>query len=159
MKKKEAKGGKKPIGSAHQFEQDLPDIVKKYSIRVSKPYGCYPEDIANALQKLEDENNNLGKDNTALRDELDKTKKLYKEMQAEFTKFKMQVQLMRFDNSSLEEDEASIEEGMKEITSKKKPSIKLNTAKLTTTNSSKPSSGKSTFDNLISPKKKDGGNL
>lgn len=155
MKKKEAKGSRKPSGSARQFEQSLPDIIRNNNIRISNPYGCYPEDVASVLEKLISENNNLAKENTMLREESDKFKKQYKEVQAEFSKFKMQVNLMRFETSTPEEDEATAAAGMQSIIDKKKPSIKLNTAKLSNTKPSKPSSGKSTFDNLISPRKKE----
>ncbi len=156
MKKKEAKDGKKSIGSVKQFEQDLPDILKKYNIRVSKPYGCYPDDIAEVLEKLENENNLLAKENKSLAEEAEKQKKLYKEVQAEFTKFKMQVQLLRFEGNTDEQAMGMVEDGMKDImgnSDKPKPKLKINGTKL---NGGKPTPSKTSFTNLITPKKKDG---
>lgn len=160
MKKKEPKDKKSP-GSIKQFEQDLPIILKKYNVRVSKPFGCYPEDVEAVLTRLEEENNNLAKENTQLAEDAEKFKKQYKEVQAEFTKFKMQVQLMKFETSTPEADEAALQKGMQEITNtSKKPTLKISTAKLSSASSDKKSPSKSTFDDLISPRKKnDGGKL
>ncbi|HOY90135.1 MAG TPA: hypothetical protein PK891_00285 [Bacteroidales bacterium] len=161
VKKKDNQSENQTARSAEEFQKNLPDIAKRYSLRISKPYGYFPEDVHNIITSLEEQANRLAKENTKLTEEADTAKKQLKDISTEFRKFKMKVQFMSFEQTTEEEELAMIEEGMSSISSNNeaeaKPKIKLNSIKLNGKSGSE--SHKSTFNNLIQLKQdeNDGG--
>lgn len=159
-KKDDKKSSKKPANSAQKFEQELPDIAKKYGLRVSKPYGYYPDDVNAILEKLDGIISDLEKENIELGKKAEETEKKYAAVQQEFVSFKIRVQTLNLQPTTLEQDVEMTENAVKEIV-KPKPAKQLN---FKPANVVKPKNNpvpakaptKSTFNNLIS-KKKSGG--
>lgn len=143
-----------PAKSAEEFTKNLPPIARKYGFRVSRPYGYFHEDVDNLIMKLEDEINNLTKENKTLSDDLDRTKDELKDVKSEFSRYRMQISFMPFGEKS-EEEEIDQINGIKDINANNKPSIKIKPAKtdIKATSTSDPNKEKkSTFNNLIRPK-------
>ena len=146
--------------SAEEFSKKLPDLAKKYELRISKPYGYFHEDVENTIIKLEAEINNLTKENIALTKEKERVDKELKDIKTEFSRFRTQVAFSAFDETTEAQDIAKIS-GINDINSentKTKNQIKLKPANSTITPTSSSSKTKSkTFDNLIRPKNNNGG--
>lgn len=95
---------KNPKHAARQFEKnELPEIMQKYNIRVSAPYGAYPEDVVKVVQSLEDELRNVSKDNLRMKNDLEAAQKDLSTLQEEFVALKMSVSLMEIPDVSAEE--------------------------------------------------------
>lgn len=175
MAKKNKKALKSPQKKAEKFEHELPEIAKRLGIRVSSPYGYYPEDVDKIIFQLEKDVSSLTKENKDLRDELHEANVKSKALQTELTQIKMQVSLMEIPDASTEESFAMLSR-ISTITGKNEemPStdilndnpntFKLNiaksnpikpvTANTTNKSSNKSSSNKTTYSNLITPKAK-----
>lgn len=162
MRKKDDKS-KKPANSAQKFEQELPEIAIKYNLRVSKPYGYYPDDVNSVLKKLDEIISNLERENIELGKRAEKAETQYAAVSQEFTRFKIGVQTMGLKNTTLEEDIAMTESAIDAIV-KPKPAKSLNfkPAKVSTPAAknvpvpAKAPAKPTTFNNLIS-KRKTGG--
>ena len=147
VRKKDNQSENQTAQSAEEFQKNLPDVAKRYSLRISKPYGYFPEDVHNIITSLEEQANRLAKENTKLTEEADTAKKQLKDIS--------------FEPTTEEKELAMIEEGMSSISStnkaEAKPKIKLNPIKLNGKSGSE--SHKSTFNNLIQPRQNenDGG--
>lgn len=98
----------KPLKKAEKFEHELPEIAKRLGIRVSSPYGYYPEDVDKIIFKLEQDVSSLTKENKDLRDEIHECKEKSKALQTELTQIKMQVSLMEIPDASTEENFAML---------------------------------------------------
>lgn len=99
-------------------KEDITEIIKKYNIRVSNPYGCYPPDVDNTLKTLETQVEQLMNTASSLQKENEEYKKKNLILQ-------QQVQTQRLNMSLLgipDEDE-------KEFVEQKKSSFKLNLQK------------------------------
>ena len=103
MIKKEKSIKKSPQKLAKRFESDLPEIAKRLEIRVSSPYGYYPEDVDKHLIRLELDVSSLIKENTALSSDVDKYKRQSQSLQSELTNLKMQMSLMEIPDISTAE--------------------------------------------------------
>lgn len=105
MKKKDNKNKSSPpnkrgLNKARKFEEELPEIATKYGIRVSNPYGYYPEDVDKVITKLEAEANNLSKDNKELRDKVGTQEKEINSLRATVTELKLQMSVMQIPDVS-----------------------------------------------------------
>ncbi len=171
---KSNKSVKSPQKKAEKFEQELPEIAKRLGIRVSSPYGYYPEDVDKIISNLEKDVSSLTKENKDLRDQVHNAEEKSKSLQTELTQIKMQVSLMEIPDASTEENFAMLSR-ISTITGKNEevPAVNLldedendqstnNDSKTTTTvkpiiikKKSDTSSNKkhSTYSNLIKPKK------
>ena len=89
---KDKKNKKSNIGD--KLEHDKSEIAKDLNIRISSPYGYYPDDVDPILLDYKNQISNLSLENKRLAEELDDTKKLLKKRQIEMNKLKMQVQFM-----------------------------------------------------------------
>ena len=107
-KEKKAKKIRSPQKKAEKFEQELPELARRLGIRVSSPYGYYPEDVDKIITKLEQDVSNLTKENKNLRDEVHKHKENATALQTELTQIKMQVSLMEIPDASAEENFAML---------------------------------------------------
>lgn len=97
---------KNPRKLAEKFEQELSEVAKRLGIRVSAPYGYYPEDVDKIILGLEDEISNLTKDNMKLKDEYNKAKANEMSLQTEYQALKMQMSLAEYPDASMEQASA-----------------------------------------------------
>jgi DivIVA protein. len=145
--------------AAKKFEDNLPEIAIKYNIRVSNPYGYYPEDVDKVLLNLEASINQLTKENKELKDKLYETETSLSKINSEFQKMKMEVSLMDFPDSSTETDFYTLRSGMENITGVTDPSVleqnvldavpKSNIKPVTANHNQQPA----TYSNLVTPKR------
>ena len=63
---------KKDAQKAKEFTKNLSSIAKEFSLRVSKPYGYYPEDVEKTIRGLKGEIANLSKENQTLTEKYNK---------------------------------------------------------------------------------------
>ena len=161
------KGGKKvknPRKMAEKFEQDLPEVAKRHNIRVSSPYGYYPEDADKVIIDLEEAVNNLTKENMRLRDEYNTAKANELSLQNEYQSLRMQMSLMEYPDASMEQATSifdrvptlSGQEPSGEVATPIPTSKKISTPlKLKVAGGDAPVSQNepTTFSNLIKPKK------
>ena len=94
--------------AAKKFESELPEVAKRNSIRVSSPYGYYPEDVNRVILEFEKNIKMLQKENDHLTNQLTDCKGQLKDAQTELTKLKMQVSLMEVPDLSSEENFAML---------------------------------------------------
>lgn len=94
-KKKDARGAK--------VEQELSELAKRLGIRVSSPYGYYPDDVDPIIENLETMVSRLTLENKKFSDELYESQEKCKSLSTELTKIKMQVSLMEVPDVSAEE--------------------------------------------------------
>ena len=68
------KSSRKETQKAKEFEKKTKDspIAKEFNLRVSKPYGYYPEDVEKSIKGLKNEISNLSKENANLNDTIKK---------------------------------------------------------------------------------------
>lgn len=103
---KQNKKSNKDKGS--KIVNELSEIAKRLNIRVSSPYGYYPDDVDPILARLEKDVSNLTKENKKLSEEvLDKQNKLTAVTQ-ELSALKMQMSLMEVPDLSSEESFAML---------------------------------------------------
>lgn len=93
--KKDTKGAK--------VEQELSELAKRHNIRVSSPYGYYPEDVDPIIERLEKDVSQLTKENKQFSNELQEYKDKCSALSTELTKIKMQISLMEVPDVSAEE--------------------------------------------------------
>lgn len=92
-----------PNQAAKRFESTLPEVAKRHNIRVSSPYGYYPEDVDKVITEMENENKMLQKENTHLTKQLEDYKGKADALQTEMVALKMQMSLMDVPDASAEE--------------------------------------------------------
>lgn len=97
-----------PQKNAKKFEQELPEVAKRHNIRVSNPYGYYPEDVDKIILALEKDISNLTKENSQLSKDLYTQKQMNSSLQTELSQIKMQVSLMDIPDASTEENFAML---------------------------------------------------
>ena len=114
MKKNKLNTNKNPT-SAKKFASELPPIAKKYNIRVSNPYGFYPEDVEKILYQLEKDINNLELDSKQLRDvikqkedEISDLREQLRQARKVYSELQMQIQNMDYPDVSAEMDFANL---------------------------------------------------
>ena len=97
-----------PTQAAKKFESNLPEVAKRNNIRVSSPYGYYPEDVDKVIIELENTNKMLQKENNHLTNQLEDYKSRANAAQNELSKLKMQISLMEIPDTSTEENFAML---------------------------------------------------
>ena len=107
-KEKKAKKIRSPQKKAEKFEQELPELARRLGIRVSSPYGYYPEDVDKIISNLEKDVSSLTKENKDLRDQVHNAEEKSQSLQTELTQIKMQVSLMEIPDASAEENFAML---------------------------------------------------
>jgi len=103
---KPAKTSKKAKGS--KVEQELSEVAKSHNIRVSSPYGYYPEDVDPIIIQLEKDVSQLTKENKMLSSQLHEEQELRKAASQELAKMKMEVSLFDYPDVSTEESFAML---------------------------------------------------
>lgn len=98
---KEPKQKKDRRGS--KIEHELSQLAKDLGIRVSSPYGYYPEDVDPIIAGLQKEVSDLTKENKHFSEELNDTQNKLKAVQSELSQLKMQMSLMEVPDVSAEE--------------------------------------------------------
>ena len=161
---------KSPQKKAEKFENELPEIAKRLGIRVSSPYGYYPEDVDKIIFNLERDVSSLTNENKTLRDEIYEIKEKSKALQTELTQIKMQVSLMEIPDASTEENFAMLSristitgnnedmpsanllnDDVEVFNNTTTPVINIKSGTNSTSNNSSKKS--TTFSNLVKPKK------
>lgn len=147
------------VKAAKKFEQDLPEVAKRLHIRVSNPYGYYPEDVDKIILNLEKSVNDLEHENKELRDKYNEADENLKRTQSELTKLKMQISLMEFPDVSPEEDFIAMSQ-ISSITGNNEtqvPPVTVNKRSQSTidpvSTSSNGQSQPATYDNLVGDKR------
>lgn len=79
--------------NSNKIEHDKSELAKKLNIRISNPYGYYPEDVDPIIIKLQEEISNLTKENKSLSDEVYKLTKDLGDLRTEYSKFRMHASL------------------------------------------------------------------
>lgn len=103
-KPKQDKVSKRVKALAAKKESEKSAIAKQYGIRVSNPYGYFPEDVDRVLEDLQSQLNTLSKENKFASEKLARIQKERDDAKTELSKLKMQISLMDIPDSSTEED-------------------------------------------------------
>ena len=159
---KEKKTKRTPQKLAKKFENELPEVAKRLGIRVSNPYGYYPEDVDKIIVRLEQDISDLTKENKQLSQELHDTKNKATLLQSELSQIKMQVSLMEIPDVSTEESFAmlsrvgtitgeNVNMPVTEVSTPAPSTIKTVTIKSDKSDEKKPAQ-QTTYSNLIKPK-------
>lgn len=119
---KKPKNVNKATSGAKKFEADLPEVAKRHNIRVSSPYGYYPEDVDKIILNLEKEISNLSKENKQLADEIEGKKQDISKLQKQFNDLRFQIMTGETTDTSAEEDFANLSR-IGSITGKIEPQI------------------------------------
>lgn len=90
--------------SSSKIENELSDLAKSLNIRVSSPYGYYPEDVDPIISQLQKDVSSLTKENKKLADENNELKSLNSSLKSELTHLKMQMTMMEIPDLSAEEE-------------------------------------------------------
>lgn len=93
-KKSRLFGSKTANQGAKKFENNLPEVAKRNNIRVSSPYGYYPEDVDNVIIELENNLKLTQKENDHLTNMLKSTREELEDAKTELTKLKMQISMI-----------------------------------------------------------------
>lgn len=86
-----------------KIEHELSQLAKDLGIRVSSPYGYYPEDVDPIIADLQKTVSDLTKENKTLSEDLNDTQNKLKSVQSELSQLKMQMSLMEVPDVSAEE--------------------------------------------------------
>ena len=88
-----AKNNNKKDKVGSKLEQDKSQLAKDLNIRISSPYGYYPDDVDPIIIDLQNQISNLSKENKQLTDNNDKLKKDNEALRTEITRMKFSAQL------------------------------------------------------------------
>ena len=80
--------------------QELPEIIKKYNIRISTPNGCFPEDVDKVLEDLEKQIKNLSSENQRLEVQNTQIKNDFELVKAENQKLRFQIMNFNYEDTS-----------------------------------------------------------
>lgn len=86
-----------------KIENELSELAKDLGIRVSSPYGYYPEDVDPIIAGLQKNVSDLTKENKQLAEDLNDIQSKLKSTQSELSQLKMQMSLMEVPDVSAEE--------------------------------------------------------
>lgn len=86
-----------------KIENELSELAKDLGIRVSSPYGYYPEDVDPIIAGLQKNVSDLTKENKQLAEDLHDIQSKLKSTQSELSQLKMQMSLMEVPDVSAEE--------------------------------------------------------
>lgn len=146
--------------SAKKFENELPEVARRHNIRVSSPYGYYPEDVDKIIVRFEEDVSSLEKENGLLSKKIEKQAGELKSLQFELTQLKMQVSLMEIPDTSTEQDFAMMGSGLGTITGQPQDQVmpqQVQSVPHTDLNAVQTNQGstqqQATYSNLIRPKK------
>lgn len=146
--------------SAKKFENELPEVARRHNIRVSSPYGYYPEDVDKIIVHFEEDVSSLEKENGLLSKKIEKQAEELRSLQFELTQLKMQVSLMEIPDTSTEQDFAMIGSGLGTITGQPQDQVMpqpVQSVPHTDLNAVQTNQGstqqQATYSNLIRPKK------
>ena len=98
-----------------KMAHDKSELAKRLNIRISSPYGYYPEDVDPIIARLEKEVSDLEKENSKISKENNDLNQNLTQLKSEFTQFKLQVSTMGFDPMS-DEDAAMNIDKLNQIT-------------------------------------------
>lgn len=87
---------------------NLSDVAMRHNIRISNPYGYYPDDVDRVIRKYEELTNTLDKETKRLERELASTKDELKAANGALQKLKLEMTLMEVPDTSAEQDIAMI---------------------------------------------------
>lgn len=82
---------KDKVGS--KIEQDKSQLAKDLNIRISSPYGYYPDDVDPIIIDLQTQLSNLSKENKQMAEEIDKLKKNNQDLMTQMTQIKLNAQI------------------------------------------------------------------
>lgn len=108
MAKNKKNSVNKSSSSAKKFEAELPEIAKRHNIRVSNPYGYYPEDVDKVIMRLEKDISDLTKENLDLAKQIDQAKTDLSKMTQQFNSLKFQMISMEMPETSDATDFANL---------------------------------------------------
>lgn len=86
-----------------KIEADKSELAKNLGIRISNPYGYYPDDVDPIIQKLQNDVASLTRENKQLTDQVADLTKKNKSLSSELSQLKIQVSLMEVPSLSMEE--------------------------------------------------------
>lgn len=99
-KQEEAKAEKKPKEKTKRskrqdsaVQQEKSQLAKDLGIRISNPYGYYPDDVDPIISNLQKQVNDLSKENKMLRDEVGDLTNKNKSLSNELTSLKLQISI------------------------------------------------------------------
>ena len=121
--KKDKKGAK--------IEQELSDLAKSLGIRVSSPYGYYPEDVDPIIIGLQKTVSDLTKENKMFADKNYELEEANRDALQQITKLKMEMSMIQMDIPSQEDSISAIsqmfgdDEDIEVPSSPPRPKIKL----------------------------------
>ena len=101
--KKPSKFTKTKAKNSTKIEHDKSELAKKLNIRISNPYGYYPEDVDPIILQLQKDVSSLTKENKELSDKLYTAEKNLKDLSIEFQQFKLNASLVEIKEPSIEE--------------------------------------------------------
>lgn len=101
-------GLKKKKKKNNTSSPNLSDVAIRHNIRISNPYGYYPDDVDRIIHKYEELTNTLDKETKRLEQLLTKTEDELKAANAELQRMKLDMSLMDIPDTSAEEDIAMI---------------------------------------------------
>lgn len=96
------KKNKKKKDNINRKEYEKSEIAIKHGIRISNPYGYFPEDVDRIIKDMESQLSNLSKENKTLSDNLSTTIKERDAASSELRTLLMQVSAMEIPDTSTE---------------------------------------------------------
>lgn len=102
--KKEKVSTKRGKDFVNKKVSEKSEIAEKFGIRISNPYGYFPEDVDRVLEDLQAQVTSLTKETKFASENLARIKKERDDVKTELSKLKMQVSLMEVPDTSAEED-------------------------------------------------------
>lgn len=79
-----------------KMQQEKSQLAKDLGIRISNPYGYYPDDVDPIIKKLQDELNLLTKENKQMRDQIGDLQHKNNSLSTELTSLKLQISMTEF---------------------------------------------------------------
>lgn len=99
--KKEKSLFKKTSKNEKKIEHEKSELAKNLGIRISHPYGYYPEDVDPIIAGLQSELSNLTKENISLSEELVQLKAKHKDLLSLYQKMKMDASVFGLNPSMI----------------------------------------------------------
>lgn len=103
---KEKKPKKDKVGA--KVEHELSDLAKSLSIRVSSPYGYYPDDVDPIIIGLQKSVSELTKENTQLSKQVHELEEENRDALSQISKLKMEMSLIQMSAPSQEDSLSAI---------------------------------------------------
>jgi len=90
---KNSKEKRKKDKSSEKVLHEKSDLARSLDIRISSPYGYYPEDVDPIIRNLQLTISTYEKENKTLSDELEDTKSKLQKLKSEFNQYRFQMNL------------------------------------------------------------------